>query len=236
LTRNPKWKRDEVILALDLYFRLNPSHINNNHDEITKLSSILNNMHIHNEVEMQDNFRNNNGVYMKLCNFLPFDPSYNGKGLDAGSKLDKVIWDEFSGDLSRLSSVAESIKASLILDGVKGYERLSDDEEEFLEGQILYRRHRSIERNAKLIKRAKKIAEDKGNICCEVCGFDFEKVYGEIGKGYIECHHKIPVSEYEADMKTKVSDLALVCSNCHRMLHRKRPWLKAEDLKTLTMQ
>jgi predicted HNH restriction endonuclease len=38
------------------------------------------------------------------------------------------------------------------------------------------------------------------------------------------------MAEYEA---TKVEDIALVCSNCHRMLHRKRHWLSINELKQL---
>ncbi|GAB6158809.1 hypothetical protein JCM39194_20090 [Desulfotomaculum varum] len=50
-------------------------------------------------------------------------------------------------------------------------------------------------------------------------------------EGYIECHHTIPISEYAKEIKTRVSDLALVCSNCHRMLHRRRPWLSIDQLR-----
>ncbi len=57
---------------------------------------------------------------------------------------------------------------------------------------------------------------------CKVCGFDFEKVYGEIGKGFIHIHHIVPVSKmtakYDVDPKT---DLVPVCPNCHAMLHQK---------------
>lgn len=59
------------------------------------------------------------------------------------------------------------------------------------------------------------------------------RTYGEVGKDFIECHHTVPVSELTEGMKTKLSDMALVCSNCHRMLHRKRPWLRLSDLKAL---
>ena len=70
-------------------------------------------------------------------------------------------------------------------------------------------------------------------LLCEACGFDFEQVYGEHGKGFIECHHTKPVSELKAGEKTKLSDLALVCSNCHRMIHRRRPWLSVSELGEL---
>lgn len=56
---------------------------------------------------------------------------------------------------------------------------------------------------------------------CSVCGFNFEEIYGSVGKGFIEVHHLIPLSEikenYIVDPKR---DLIPVCSNCHSMLHR----------------
>ena len=46
---------------------------------------------------------------------------------------------------------------------------------------------------------------------CEVCGFDFEVTYGELGKNFAECHHKVPVAKLTPKSKTKLSDLAIVC-------------------------
>ena len=70
-------------------------------------------------------------------------------------------------------------------------------------------------------------------LACEVCNFDFSKVYGERGKDYIECHHTIPVHRMKEGDKTKLSDLALVCSNCHRMIHIKRQWLNIDELRSI---
>lgn len=55
---------------------------------------------------------------------------------------------------------------------------------------------------------------------CQVCGFSFEEVYGPIGKNYIEVHHLIALSERKEETVTRVEDVAVVCANCHRMLHR----------------
>ncbi len=82
--RNPHWTRDELILALDLYFKVNPVHTSEKHPAIVELSNILNGHPIHKERPDGGKFRNPNGVYMKLCNFLRLDPDYNGTGLDAG--------------------------------------------------------------------------------------------------------------------------------------------------------
>jgi len=234
LPKNPNWKRDEVILALDTYFKYNPAHISKNHEAIKELSDLLNRLPIHDEVDTNENFRNIDGVYMKLCNFLSFDPDYHGKGLDAGSKLDKEIWDEFSGNRQVLTAIANRIRNCFEYNSFdKNISVVAEGESEFWEGKILYRKHRSIERNQALINKAKIIAKRENRLYCEVCGFDFEKFYGELGQGYIECHHKIPVSEYSEEVKVKTSDLSLVCSNCHRMLHIKRPWSTVEQLRGL---
>ena len=67
-------------------------------------------------------------------------------------------------------------------------------------------------------------------LSCQVCNFSFEENYGGLGKGFIEAHHIFPISELTEETPTKVEDIALVCSNCHRMLHRRRPWLSLEEL------
>ncbi|MDM5358816.1 HNH endonuclease [Peribacillus sp. ACCC06369] len=66
-----------------------------------------------------------------------------------------------------------------------------------------------------------------------MCRFDFKEHYGDIGEGYIEGHHTKPISEMGEDEQTKIEDIVLVCANCHRMLHRRRPWLSINELKEL---
>jgi len=69
---------------------------------------------------------------------------------------------------------------------------------------------------------------------CRVCGLDFEKVYGEIGKGFIHVHHVVKISDigekYEID---PIHDLIPVCPNCHSMLHKTEPPLSIEKLKSI---
>jgi 5-methylcytosine-specific restriction protein A len=97
------------------------------------------------------------------------------------------------------------------------------------------RRHFARERDRGL--RAKKIEQRRkthSSLACEVCGFDFEANYGEHGEGYTECHHVVPLHT-SAERRTKLSDLILICANCHRMIHRKNPWLKPEQLRELVI-
>lgn len=111
---------------------------------------------------------------------------------------------------------------------------ITEDDDGFVEGKKKLRTHICRERNYKVIKEAKKRYKQKhGKLICEICQFDFEKVYGEIGKDFIEGHHIVPVSELQDGDRTEVEDIVLVCSNCHKMLHRKRPWLKPNHLEKL---
>ena len=111
---------------------------------------------------------------------------------------------------------------------------LSFDDLGFTEGKTVLKTHLSKERNRTLIKVAKEeFIKNHGKLYCEVCGFDFEEVYGDLGKDYIECHHLLPVSQISDDHQTKISDLAMVCSNCHSMIHRKRPWLNRDNIRKL---
>ena len=228
--RNPKWTRDELILALDLYFRFQPTKINKDHREIKRLSEILNSLPVHPQREKYQKFRNPNGVYMKLCNFLRFDPGYQGKGLRAGGKLEQEIWQEFAGNKSKLAEVATSIKKST--NAVPPPVIDVPEDEEFPEGRILTRLHKIKERSPSVVKRKKdSVLRRKGRLVCEACDFDFETKYGMIGKGFAECHHLKPIASLRPNQKTKLSDLCILCSNCHRMIHRTKPMLSLEKFK-----
>jgi hypothetical protein len=70
---------------------------------------------------------------------------------------------------------------------------------------------------------------------CQVCGFDFLEAYGEYGRGFIEIHHKIPLGTRREEIAVDPGkDLTCLCSNCHRMIHRRRDDILAvEELKAL---
>ena len=115
-------------------------------------------------------------------------------------------------------------------------ENVIDPEEMlFPEGRGSYRLHRQIERNRKLVKAAKAKAKQEGRLYCWVCDFDFAKCYGDRGEGFIEAHHTIPVSQLGENATTRLEDVAMVCSNCHRMLHR-TPWLSIEGLRDICIK
>ena len=82
-----------------------------------------------------------------------------------------------------------------------------------------------------------KCIQSKGTKCF-VCGFDFEKTYGELGKGFIHIHHVTPISNRDGRYEIEVEkELFPVCPNCHAMLHsRKDSTLSIEELKLIIQQ
>ena len=94
--------------------------------------------------------------------------------------------------------------------------------------------HLKRERNPALVKRKKKeVLKKTGGLCCEVCDFDFEKTYGEFGEGFCEVHHLQQLSKADGEVITELKDLAVVCSNCHRIIHKHNPMLKIKKLKKI---
>ena len=236
--RNPKWHRDEIILALDLYSRLEPGMINSSNPDIEELSFFLNRLPIHEVRPDEAKFRNPNGVSLKLSNFLAIDSSYKGKGMQSYSQLDEKVFKEFESDTERLHKTAERIRAiSQDLDLAIELYKINDEDDrifEVREGTVIYKLHKYRERDSKIIKRKKEREFQRlGRLPCEACMFDFFQKYGNLGYKYIECHHRTPLSEFSPKTKTTLKDLALVCSNCHRMLHRRVDSLSVERLKRI---
>lgn len=237
--RNPRWHRDELILTLNLYYQLESSSFDKNNPEVIKLSHILNKLPIHSEEDRKQDFRNPNGVAMKLSNFLAIDPDNQKKGLTSYSKLDKETFEEFYGNNTDLKRIANLILSTLDdNETVKKLYEIEEETDEFVkegfEGEVIYKLHKTRERDKKLTESKKaKVLKATGKLECEVCAFDFYQTYGELGKGFIECHHTMQLSTYETKQKTNIEDLALVCSNCHRMLHRNINDMSIENLKKI---
>lgn len=83
---------------------------------------------------------------------------------------------------------------------------------------------------------ARKACIKHHGLSCVACGFDFEQVYGDIGKDFIHVHHLTQVAKvgklYAVD---PINDLRPVCPNCHAMLHRRTQGSSIEELKSLLL-
>jgi 5-methylcytosine-specific restriction protein A len=84
-------------------------------------------------------------------------------------------------------------------------------------------------RNPKLVEAAKR----HHGLRCQVCDFSFEDRYGDIGKGFIEVHHLVPLASRTNKERTDLDEVRVLCANCHRMAHRRVQPYSLEELKQL---
>ena len=230
--RNPKWSRDELLLVLHLYLRNPKSPPSKESKEVKEMSETLGRLNNRLGGDTNEKFRNTNGVYMKMMNFRRFDGSIEGVGLTRGGKDEKVVWDLYSDKQKELTNIVNSIKKLIEINIELPPTIDEQDEEDLEEGKLKTRLHKVRERNPSTVKKKKNnFLKQNGRLYCEVCDFDFVKEYGSRGDGFIECHHTKFLSDYDEPTKTSISDLVLLCSNCHRMIHRKKPWLSVDELK-----
>jgi len=71
----------------------------------------------------------------------------------------------------------------------------------------------------------------KSDYRCEICGINFEEIYGDIGRKFIIAHHMEPIGLRKAASETTLSDIALVCANCHHMIHMRNPPFSIQEIK-----
>ncbi|MDQ1638736.1 MAG: 5-methylcytosine-specific restriction enzyme [Pyrinomonadaceae bacterium] len=235
--KNPDWTRDELILLLDVYFSVDMTRVSKRTPKVVELSTFLNKLPIHPFNSRTPAFRNPSGVHMKLRNLCRLDPTFPGAGLGRGGSLEKIVWDDFASNQSLIHNTAQAIRVSNnsapSVVAQAWIESRGDDGLQFREGRLLFGLHKWRERNLTVVRRKKREALAAfGKLACEVCGFDFSEFYGSIGDGYAECHHVLPLSATDATRRTRLADLAIVCANCHRMLHRSQTWLSIGELRS----
>ncbi|MFF3319357.1 HNH endonuclease [Streptomyces sp. NPDC003035] len=231
-TRSPDWTRDEIILACDLAMANGWKRLEFDDPRVIELSALLQAMPIHPVEQRNELFRNPNGVARKTVDITCRHPDYPGKPTN-GNALDFEVMKDFLARPAEMAAVAQRIRRGLTTGEFQDLPPEVEEEDDYSapEGRLLLRRHQARERNKSL--RKKKIAsvlQRGGRLECEACGFDFEQVYGDRGAGYIECHHVVPLHE-AGEGRTKLSDLALICANCHRMIHRRAPWPTPGELR-----
>lgn len=99
----------------------------------------------------------------------------------------------------------------------------ADEELIAMEGELRFVmiRHRRREQNLRSAKIQAALKTNAGRLRCEVpgCGFDFCEVYGELGREFAHVHHLKPLGDRTTPSATQLGDLAIVCANCHAMIH-----------------
>jgi 5-methylcytosine-specific restriction protein A len=225
---NPNWTRDETILALDLYFTLGGNIPSGRDHRIIGLSETLRSMPYHKDAAKKQSFRNPDGVSFKLQNLRQVA---TGKGLGNVSQTDRNIWEEFGARPTLVASMAAAIRIGIesqIPDEPEG-------EVEFAEGRLLTQLHYRRERNRKL--RAAFFSEKRqSGFVCEICDLSRNELPTALEEAVFEAHHIIAVSE-AGERKTKISDLALLCACCHRLIHKaismEKRWIGIGEARSL---
>ena len=226
---NPDWTRDETILALDLYFDCR-AHIPSSSDpRVRALSDLLRAFPYHSQAARQASFRNADGVAFKLQNLRQVA---TGKGLGHVSKMDRVVWNELGNEPEKAKELANLIRSAL--NRPEAMEEETDEDEVFFEGRVVTEAHKRRERNTQLRKRLIERRRQSGQLKCEIC--DCGPPFSDFGEAIFEAHHLLPLAS-ATKHETKLKDMALLCANCHRMIHRAIAhfgrWLGIQEAKVV---
>lgn len=230
------WKQDEIIVVCDLTMKKSWKGLSETTPEVVALSELLRNTtHFHPLADRDSNFRSPSAVARKSWDIATSHPGYPGKQTKGG-RLDREVLRDFIDNPERMSVIASTILD--LLENDHPIESELTDSIDFegaqvREGELLLASHYARERNSTL--RRKKLDQIKAAgqpVACTVCGFDFERRYGQRGSGYIEVHHTVPLHISGSTTTTKLSDLILLCANCHRMIHREE-WITPDQLRAI---
>lgn len=229
--KNPTWNREELILALDLYFRLDYGQMHGRNPAVIQLSNDLRNLNIHTEIANKESFRSVNSVALKLANLKKCDQNFSGKGMRDGGKLEKELWKKYHTHRDKLNNEASLIR-QIYLKSVEATPLA--EPKTIYKSEFLYSYHKNRETDPLTLKVKKELVlTETKKLVCEVCNFDAVAVYGEIGNNLMEIHYN---KEFKAEPKFEVSnlvDFVIVCCNCHKILDKNFGLLDAADLKKI---
>lgn len=214
--RKPDWDRDETILAVDLYFRFEGQVPGSNDPLIVELSELLRSNPSYASAALDPTFRNPSGVAFKLQNLRYIAV---GEGYEHHSKRDAEVFEEFHNDIARLRRNARSIRAAIEARESFGVQE-DELDFEFREGRAVTQLHRTRERDRKV--RPKKLASMRkalGHLKCEACELASTSLPPEVDESVFEIHHLDPLN-LKGEVKTRLRDVAVLCANCHRLIHR----------------
>lgn len=224
---NSPWTKEELALILDLYFFLEKEAIHCRDPRLTKLSEVLNHLPLREGVPLDTlRLRTPHEVWLKLYGCRTIDPHYRDPCQIPVSQPDTSTFSKFTGDVKRIVSRARRIRKvtedNTVRAGLYGIKNGAEAATQTDKAESSFTLHQYLERtsNYSIWEKKLRVLSEYGGFACEVCGLDFMQRYGPRGFGYVEGHHRTPLAELSTETETTVEDLALVCANCHQMLHR----------------
>ena len=230
--KNPDWTREELILALDLYFNLDQGQMHKGHPEVIRVSNELIRLDIHKVIPDKVKFRNPSGVSRRLGNFKTMDSGYKGEGLTNSGKLAKLIWKEFNNHRDKLRKEADLIR-QLYLKPDSENNSAAEPKVNYKSG-FFFQFHKNRETDPLVIKVKKEmVLTNSKSLKCEVCGFDSVYFYGELGNDLMEIHYNKELIDEPGLESSSMEDFIIVCSNCHKVLDKNFRLLNADNLKKI---
>ncbi|MEV8195522.1 HNH endonuclease [Rhodococcus pyridinivorans] len=244
VTGDADWTWPELVLACDLlYARGWSTTIRADDPAVQELSQYLRSLDP--DLALSPGYRSPGSVQLKLENIRTAHPDYRGTPT-RGARLDRLVLEAFLADPAGMHELAERLRTDTSL--AQSFNPTAEEQypsvdelgtldsggvASALEGAVKRRWAAARERDPKL--RKQKIARSKqqrGEVSCEVCGFDFARAYPGHGNDYIEVHHRIPLHA-SGEVTSTLDDLILLCANCHRMIHRTKTWVTPEELRQI---
>lgn len=230
------WTRDEIILACDLVWKNGWRALDATRAEVIELSELLRQSPLHALESRPLTFRNPAGVGRKTSDIATRHPDYSGKPT-RGNRIDQEVLQDFLDRPQEMHQIAGAIRnviqnGAVVPSDLGVLEGFLADEFEAPEGRLLRSWQIRRERDPKLRMRKIQQVKERGEpVACSVCAFDFFAAYGDRGRDYIEVHHVLPL-HVSGETKTGLGDLELLCSNCHRIIHR-GSWITPVQLREL---
>ncbi|ACU03155.1 HNH endonuclease [Pedobacter heparinus] len=232
-SKNPNWVRQELILALDLYFDLDQGQMHRSNEKVIALSDLLRKLSVHKHIPDIKKFRNPSGVARRLGNFKAMDSGYTGDGLSNSGKLAKIIFDEFRMHRGRLKEEAELIKqiANKAVEGKLAEPAVSYTSSK--EQEFKYNYHKNLELNPLTFRVKKQSINNSELITCFLCKMNSQDVYGTLGSDLMELHYVGNIDETSLTSGFNPEDFILVCPNCHKLLDTYYAIITYDDLKNI---
>jgi 5-methylcytosine-specific restriction protein A len=210
------WTHDEILVVLDAVVNAGWTGLPASSEQALALSTLLRRAQIHPLEQRSESFRSPASVHRKSEDIRTAHPAYVGTPTRGGAAT-RLLVRQWLANEAALRREASLVRELMLAGETPIDERGFEASEGRLVDSWVLRRERSATLRTRKLDAVSRAGFSRA---CEVCRFDFDLVYGAAhAGGYVEVHHLLPL-HVSGETQTSLSDLVLVCANCHRMLHR----------------
>ncbi|MDL9944591.1 HNH endonuclease [Gordonia sp. ABSL11-1] len=230
------WTLSELLLAAALLEDNGWRRTLRAHEEaVIELSRILRDRNP--ELAISPTFRSPGSIQRKLEDLRTSRSDYGGAATRGGRLTEQVAL-AFERDPRRMMELARTVQSDSSFavpdpEGAAPVDTAAEGLVHAVEGRLVRRLVATRERDPQLRAAKLRAVRSAGKpIACEVCAFNFGKMYGAHGNGYIQVHHVMPLHA-SGEVTTTLDDLVLLCANCHVMIHQGTGWKTPDELRQL---